>query len=243
MSNSSVPKEPHPIDLGRLVVHILSDWRRAKLRRIDARAWFVFAISNLVIAATGGLSLLPALIRVYWVAASAPATIPRARWVLVLGMRLRNGAITSDFALRLRKAEELQAAHHDCRVLVLGGGGETEGVTEAQKGKEYLVGRGVPASRVLLEDRSSNTLENLREAKKLLADMHAEHTVLVTNRYHLARSQAIAVGLGLADTLCAAEDRLRLHAHMLGRFPLEAYYLHWILAGRVWNRLVGRENA
>lgn len=229
---------------GRLVkVYILRGRRRAKLQSIRTREWFILVLSNLVIAATGGLSLLWQLSRVYTVARTAPAMTPRARWLLVLGVRLQKGAITDDYALRLEKAQALQTRGPKCRILLLGGSIGAEGVTEAEKGKEYLAGRGVSSSRIMLEDRSRNTLENLRCAQAVLGDTGTERAVLITNRYHLARCQAIAVGLGLPHTLCAAEERLRLDAHVLVRFLPEAYYLHWIVIGRVWDRLAGRANS
>lgn len=223
--------------------YILPGRRRAKLQSIRTREWFILVLSNLVIAATGGLSFLWQLSRVYTVARSAPSMIPSARWLLVLGMRLQKGAITDDYALRLEKAQALQARNPNCRILLLGGSIGAEGETEAHKGKEYLAGRGVPCSRVLLEDRSCNTLENLRCAQAVLEDTGAEHPVLITNRYHLARCQAIAAGLGLPHTLCAAEDQLYLDTGILLRFLHEAYYLHWVVTGLVWRWLTGCANS
>lgn len=223
--------------------YILPGRRRAKLQSIRTREWFILALSNLVIAATGGLSFLWQLSRVYTVARNAPSMIPPARWLLVLGMRLQKGAITGDYALRLEKARSLQARNPNCRILLLGGSIGAEGETEAHKGKEYLAGRGVSSFRMMLEDRSRNTLENLRCAQAVLGDTGTEYPVLITNRYHLARSQAIAVGLGLPHTLCAAEERLRLDAHVLARLLPEAYYLHWIVMGRVWRWLTGCANS
>lgn len=228
----------------RLVkTYIFSPWRQARYRDLGMKPLAMLVISNLVIVATGGLSLLWQLRQVHAIAKRTPSTSTSSQWLIVLGMHLRKGAITVDYALRLEKALALQAQDLRRRILVLGGRRGAQGQTEAEKGKEYLVNRGVSPSSILLEDKSSNTLDNLRQARAILGTMPPEQAALITNRYHLARAQSIAVSLGFSHTLCAAEERLCLHARALVRFPLEAYYLHWIMVGRAWNWLTGRENS
>ena len=198
-------------------------------------------LSNVVIAVTIGFSLLWQLFQVYSVARWVPAASPRSRWLLVLGMRLRNGMITDDYAQRLDRASVLRAENPHCRILVLGGGKEIGEETEAHKGREYLVARGIPSSQVLVEDKSNNTLENLRQARTLLAGMDEKHTVLITSRYHLARSRAIATSLAIPHTLCAAEEELRFSTRVFFRLLQEAYYLHWFVVGSSWARLTANE--
>ncbi len=202
----------------------------------------MLTLSNLVIAMTAGFSLLWQLFQVYTVAQGTPATSSRSRWFLVLGMRLRNGAIADDYAQRLNRASVLRKENPDCYILVLGGGKEIGGESEAHKGREYLVARGIPSSQVLVEDKSNNTLENLRQARTLLAGMDEKHTVLITSRYHLARSRAIATSLAIPHTLCAAEEKLRFNARVFFRLLQEAYYLHWFVVGSTWARLTANES-
>ncbi len=200
----------------------------------------MLVLSNLVIVVTGGLSLLWQLRQVHAIAKRTPSTSTSSQWLIVLGMHLRKGAITVDYALRLEKALALQAKDLRRRIFVLGGRRGAQGQTEAEKGKEYLVNRGVSPSSILLEDKSSNSLDNLRQARAILGTMRPEQAALITNRYHLARAQSIAVGLGLSHTLCAAEERLYIDARILTRFLLEAYYLHWVVIGRAWSWLTER---
>ncbi len=67
--------------------------------------------------------------------------------------------------------------------------------------------------------------------------------MLVTSRYHLARSQALARGLNLQPVLCAAEERLRLNPLTLWRLGLEAWYLHWYEVGKTWSRWTGNRHS
>lgn len=196
----------------------------------------MLALSNLLLLATAGLSGLWALQRVWRIARSAPCVADAdSGWVIVLGMRLRRNRVSRDYSDRLQRAAALYRANPRHRLLLVGGttGGN---VSEAECGRQFLLEIGIPASSLFVEDRSLHTLDNLRHARPLLGDDGDRPFALVTNRYHLARSQALAHGLGLRPLLCAAEDRLRLNPATLWRLGLEAYYLHWYAVGNAWSR-------
>lgn len=193
-------------------------------------------LSNLVILASGGLFWLWLLRRTYLTAKRAPTGAASPGWLLVLGMRLRDGRITPDFARRLDRASELLRRHAGCKAVLLGGVTGSDPRSEALAGREYLVARGIAPGRVVIEDRSRHTLENLLEARKLLAGAEGEAPLLISNRFHLARSGAIAAGLGMRHRLCAAETELSLSPLTLLRLLKESYFLHWYYVGRSWAR-------
>lgn len=193
-------------------------------------------LSNLAILATGGLLWLWLLRRTYLTARRAPTGAASPGWLLVLGMRLRDGRITSDLARRLDRAQELLERHPACKAVLLGGVTSSDPRSEALAGREYLLARGIAPERVVLEDRSRHTLENLREARKLLAGAEGEAPLLISNRFHLARSGAIADGLGMRHRLCAAEEEFGLDPLTLLRLLKESYFLHWYYVGRSWAR-------
>lgn len=194
----------------------------------------MLALSNLVLLATGGLSGLWLLGQVWRVARTAPATDDAGGWIVVLGVRLRREQIRPDYALRLQRAVMLYQANPDRRILLVGG--YTGGVlSEAAHGRQFLIDAGLPAATLFTEDHSLHTLDNLRQARHLLADVREQPFTVVTNRYHLARSIAMATGLSLHAKPCAAEERLRLNLPTVGRLLLEAWYLHWYHVGRLWS--------
>jgi uncharacterized SAM-binding protein YcdF (DUF218 family) len=195
----------------------------------------MLALSNLALLATDGLSGLWLLGQVWRVARTTPATNDDDGWIVVLGVRLRRDQIRPDYALRLQRAAALYRANPDRRILLVGGttGGS---LSEAAHGRQFLIEAGLPAACLFTEDHSLHTLENLRQARCLLAEVRECPFTLVTNRYHLARSVAMAAGLGLQAHPCAAEDRLPLNLPSVGRLLREAYYLHWYHVGRLWSR-------
>ena len=195
----------------------------------------MLALSNLVLLATGGLSGLWLLRQVWRVARTAPATDDGGGWIVVLGVRLRRDQIRPDYALRLHRAAALYRASPDRRILLVGGYTGSR-LSEAAHGRQFLIEAGLPAAHLFIEDRSLHTLDNLRQARQLLAEVREQPFTVVTNRYHLARSVAMATGLGLQSNPCAAEDRLRLNLPIVDRLLLETWYLHWYHMGRIWSR-------
>ena len=199
-------------------------------------------LSNLLLLATLGLSGLWCLHRAWRIARDTPCAGVGGDWVVVLGARLQRDQVTPGHARRLRRAAALYRSDPRRRILLVGGrtGGS---VSEAERGREFLLELGIPASRLSIEDQSLNTLDNLRHARQLLADLRERPFVLVTSRHHLARSQVLARGLGLRPVLCAAEERLRRNPWTFWRLALEAYYLHWYAVGKTWSRWTGNRHS
>jgi hypothetical protein len=68
-----------------------------------------------------------------------------------------------------------------------------------------------------------------------------EQPLLVTSRFHLARSSLLAAGLGIAHTCCAAEDSRLPARRDLPRMLIEALLIHWYVTGRSFARLTGNK--
>ena len=119
-------------------------------------------------------------------------------FVVVLGAGLRGGREVSPLlASRLNRGRRLfdaeRAAGGDPYLITSGGRGPDEQVSEAQAMAEYLVARGVPRDRVLLEDRSTSTFENLAYSGEIMRERGgAYRSVVVTNNFHVLRAALIA---------------------------------------------------
>lgn len=216
-----------------------SGYRAARMVGADGLATLL--LSNLVILTSAGISLAWVLRAVYRTARNTPPLPAAADTALVLGFRLQNRAVSPEFAGRLLRASALYQRRRIGRILVLGGrtGRETD-LSEGGQGRRFLIGCGVPAARILVEEDSVHTLENLRNARAKLGETIAKSPViLVTSRYHLARSLAMAAGFGLKPVPCPAEDRLSHAPGTLLRLIREAWFLHWYHVGSAWSRWTG----
>jgi len=208
-----------------------------RLGAIGADGLFTLLLSNIVIAATLGLSLAWPLLQIVRTARNTPVSAPPGSLLVVLGMRLGNGVVTSDYAARLERAGKLYSGDNSHAILIVGGFTGDAVASEAAAGSEYLVFRGVRREQILIEDASRHTLENLRNARSLLQSNGCDRFVIISSRYHLARSRIIAQGLGMNPDLCGAEDEFQLQVAGLPRLLLEACYIHWYHTGAIWSRL------
>lgn len=200
------------------------------------------ALANLLMLATFGLSLAWMTAEVHRVARRVPAMLaPSAdqavELIMVLGFRLHRNAVGGEFATRLARAASLLAAGVGRAILIVGGSPGGGANSEAEAGRRRLLALGVAEHRLVKEESSRHTLENLRHARAAVGGLATQPFVLVTSRYHLARSMALARGLGMKAVPCAAEDRLRLDPLTLVRLLREAYFLHWYRVGHAWARL------
>lgn len=112
-------------------------------------------------------------------------------WLIVLGAQVRGTHITNSLRRRLDSALEYQKKHPGVKVIVSGGQGPGEAVTEADAMAEYLIENGVPEEQIRREDRSTSTRENLRFSRKF-ADAEQDRVGIVTNDFHIYRSSVIA---------------------------------------------------
>lgn len=126
--------------------------------------------------------------------------------MIVLGANVWPDGPSPALVRRLNKALDYWYTHPEVLIVVSGGQGPDEPVSEAQAMYDYLVKAGVSPEQVLREDQSTNTRENLLNSKAILADqgIDTEHTpvVVVSNAFHLARVRMLCHRYGLdADTL------------------------------------------
>ncbi len=209
---------------------------KKRLNIIGADGLAMLLLSNVVILATGGLFLLYLFRHVYRVAKQTPFMVDCLGYLLVPGMRLKHDTVTQYYASRLDKAREWLISYPDSQIIILGGKTGTSSISEAQAGLNYLLSQGVPESKILIEDHSLHTLENMQKARMLLSGLDNKQVILITNRYHLARSQALAKGVRVKHSLCAAEEQLKLTFETIILLVKEAYLLHWYYVGTGWSR-------
>lgn len=123
---------------------------------------------------------------------------PGADYVLVLGCQVKGTNPTYALTKRLDAAYDYLMDNPDTMVILSGGQGPGEDVTEAHAMAEYLKKKGFPETRMLLEDKSQNTDENIRYSMKLMESPNAA-VVLVTNHFHVFRGVGVARKQGLTN--------------------------------------------
>ncbi|MCH5325392.1 MAG: YdcF family protein [Eubacterium sp.] len=141
----------------------------------------------------------------------APPEPDSTRTVIVLGCQVYDSGPSVMLKNRLNAAYDYLTANPDASCVVSGGKGDTEPVSEASAMKEYLISRGIEESRIYIEDRSTNTLENLTYSKQVIAENGLdERAVIVTDGFHLKRAQMFAQKVGLDVRTISAHTPLFL---------------------------------
>ena len=114
-----------------------------------------------------------------------------AQWIIVLGAQVRGKKITDSLRRRLDTVVCYLKKNKETKVIVSGGQGAGEEITEAEAMAEYLIKQGISKDRIRMEDQSTSTRENLRFSRKFLkADQ--ETVGIVTNNFHSYRSKLLA---------------------------------------------------
>ncbi|MDP4089400.1 MAG: ElyC/SanA/YdcF family protein [Bacillota bacterium] len=127
-------------------------------------------------------------------------------YVVILGAGLNGSSPSQILNYRLNESLNLiKALPEDVKIIVSGGQGPGETITEAEAMKEFLLGKGIAFGRILKEDRSNNTLENLENTKELIRESDnrkAINITLVTSNFHMYRSRLLAERLGFNTVNC-----------------------------------------
>ncbi len=122
---------------------------------------------------------------------------------VVLGAAVHGDRISGVLKARLDAAAEYYEKNPDALIIVSGGMGAQETVTEASAMKKYLVSAGVPESSVALEEKAGSTLENMRFSREIADGRFGEdyRVVIVTNGFHVFRAMHYAKEAGFENAV------------------------------------------
>jgi len=120
-----------------------------------------------------------------------PRPEKQPEYVVVLGAGvLENGMPTLSLEKRLERCIGYAEEHPDTMIVVSGGQGKTEPMTEAEAMARYLVDRGIEPSRIILEDRATSTMENFKYTREIIGEV--DEIAFITNDFHMLRSGMLA---------------------------------------------------
>lgn len=142
-----------------------------------------------------------------------------ADYLIVLGAQVWADGPSPVLRFRLDSAVRYLEENPDSICIVTGGQGYNEPFTEAEGMRDYLLTRGISEDRILMENQSKNTVENLRNCLTFL-DEKKDTVCIVTNDFHLFRAMHLAEGVGYekASGLAAPSSLPYLPNNMLREF-------------------------
>ena len=123
-------------------------------------------------------------------------------YVIILGCKIqKDGKLTKLLKGRVDRAIEFatkqkEKTGKDIVFIPSGGQGSDEIISEALAMKNYLIENGIKEKNIILEDKSTNTLENFNFSHKLMKKKYANIAFSTTN-YHVFRSGLLATSLNI----------------------------------------------
>jgi vancomycin permeability regulator SanA len=147
--------------------------------------------------------------------------------LIILGSRSLPGGVPG-LMMRERLAMAETVITDDTKTIILTGGSLDEEKTEAEVMQGELLRNGVNEERMVLENRSTSTYENLIYSKPLLKERNCDDVDILTHDFHLARTKMTADALDLKSNRmipvlnATANTRARLSREYL------AYMWYWL---------------
>lgn len=119
-------------------------------------------------------------------------------YVIVLGAGVNGYNPSNTLKMRIDRAYDYMVSSPKTILIASGGQGANEIISEAECIKRELVKRGIPEDRILLEDKSTSTEENLRFSYEIINSDNAS-VGIITNSFHEYRASLIAYDTGYTN--------------------------------------------
>lgn len=155
--------------------------------------------------------------------AERPADDTKA--VIVLGCQVRGEVPSTMLQGRLNAAWDVLNEYPEAVCVVSGGQGSGEDITEAEAMRRYLLEKGIAGERIIKEDKSVSTRENIGFSAKLLEERGIDGGVVIcTNEFHQYRAD-----------IYASESGLKNVGHHSSHTPFHNILNYWI---REWAAIM-----
>lgn len=131
---------------------------------------------------------------------SAKTTADNQKTIIVLGCAVRGETPSFTLSLRINAAFDYLDKNPDSIAILSGGQGNNEDISEAWCMYTILTEKGISPDRLYLEDKSTNTGENIAFSKKIIDEYNLSTEVaVVSSDYHLKRAKMICAKNGLEN--------------------------------------------
>jgi len=143
-----------------------------------------------------------------------------ADYIIILGAGLYRSGPSLTLLRRINAAVNYYNQNPNVIIIVSGGTGEGMRLSEAEVMSRVLQSNGINTDKIIIEDRSSNTYENLMYSGELISDLNKK-VVISSSEFHLFRAQIIAGKLGYKNVGVLAS---RTPGILLPNYYLREYF-------------------
>ena len=144
---------------------------------------------------------------------------------VVLGAAVWTSNVSPVFRERINHGIDLYRRGKVRKLIFTGGQGNPGEPTESSAARDYALQRGVPATDILIEEKSHTTYENILYAKELADNHGIKKVLIVSDPLHMKRAVAMAEDVGLvAEPSPTPSTRYQGLRSQLGLLAHETYY-------------------
>jgi len=138
-------------------------------------------------------------------------------YAIVLGAEVKGTRPSRSLLMRLQKAETYAKENPDVILILSGGQGNGEDISEAQCMYNYLTEKGISEERLIMEDRSTSTRENLAFSDELTG-CSTKTCGILSNSFHICRALLLAHKAGYTSPVgIPAQSDPVLQVHLVMR--------------------------
>ena len=130
-------------------------------------------------------------------------------YIIVLGAQMKPAGPSAVLKFRLDAAYDYLTENADTICILSGGQGSNEPCSEAEGMYRYLTDRGIAPERLMMEDRSTDTSENIAYSMALIGRRDVS-VGIVTNNFHVFRGVRLAKAAGFTD-VCGISARSNVY--------------------------------
>ena len=117
-------------------------------------------------------------------------------YIIVLGAGIKGEQVPPLLASRIDQGIEILKKNPKALLIMSGGQGKGEDIPEGEAMAHYAINKGIDESKIIIENKSTNTKENLLFSSKLMIK-ESPRVGLVTTSYHVFRALILAKDLGI----------------------------------------------
>ena len=112
-------------------------------------------------------------------------------FIVTLGYALNSDGTMHETLIKRLDQTYLAAVANPNAKIIVSGGVQKSGVTESYLMKKWLIDKGIIADRILIEDKSKDTVDNALNSVEILKVNNAKNIILITSASHIRRAKTI----------------------------------------------------
>jgi uncharacterized SAM-binding protein YcdF (DUF218 family) len=150
-----------------------------------------------LLAAIAAILLLWAASLGFVIYAGARPVLRPADAIVVLGAAQYNGRPSPVFKARLDHGITLYRQGYAPRLILTGGVGQRDTLSEGEVGRRYALDKGIPETAMLVEREGATSAASMTAAALLMREHNLTTALIVSDSYHMLRLELLARRLGI----------------------------------------------